>query len=79
MKLEDVKSLRTVNHQSQAQRLVNEGWQILAVCVRQDGADQYAEYHLGNAMPPEPLEKFDPETIRSAVMAAQGRVIGPVE
>lgn len=79
MKLEDVKSLRTAHGQAQAQRLLTEGWQILAVCVRQDGADQYAEYHLGHAAPPDPLEAFDPKAIQAAVAAAQGKVIRPAE
>lgn len=79
MKLEDVRSLRTVNGKAQAQRLLDEGWQILAVCVRQDGADQYAEYHLGHHEPPAPPEKFNPDTIREAVAAAQGKVIRPTE
>lgn len=79
MKLEDVKNLRTVNGQAQALRLLGEGWQILAVCVRQDGADQYAEYHLGHPEPPALPEKFDPEALMAAVKAAQGKVLRPAE
>lgn len=56
MKLEDVKQLKTVNGQNQAQRLLDEGWRILAVCVKQDSSDQYAEYHLGHTDAPNPLE-----------------------
>lgn len=49
MAIEDLKHLRTVNGVTQAQRLLDEGWSILAVCVMQDGDSQYAEYHLGKA------------------------------
>ncbi|MGY2313533.1 hypothetical protein ACW9I6_02510 [Pseudomonas sp. SDO5522_S412] len=49
MAIEDIKQLRKVNGQTQAQELLDKGWVILAVCVCQDGADQYAEYHLGRA------------------------------
>lgn len=49
MAIEDVKQLKTVNGITQAQRLLDQGWQILAVCVMQDGSSQYAEYHLGKA------------------------------
>lgn len=49
MAIEDVKQLRTVNGVTQAQKLLDEGWSILAVCVMQDGSSQYAEYHLGKA------------------------------
>ncbi|MGE8113814.1 hypothetical protein [Pseudomonas sp. NPDC086566] len=79
MKLEEVKHVCTVNGRSQAQRLLDEGWRILAVCVKQEGVDQYAEYHLGHTEPPAPLEKFDPEQIRAAVAKAQGKVLGPQE
>lgn len=47
MAIEDVKQLRIVNGQSQAQELLDTGWILLAVCVCQDGVNQYAEYHLG--------------------------------
>ncbi|KPY81179.1 hypothetical protein RA263_26080 [Pseudomonas syringae pv. tagetis] len=47
MAIEDIKQLRTVNGQQQAQTLLDDGWVILAVCVMQDGTSQYAEYHLG--------------------------------
>lgn len=47
MAIEDVKQLKTVNGITQAQRFLDQGWQILAVCVCQDGVNQYAEYHLG--------------------------------
>lgn len=49
MAIEDVKKLRTVNGITQAQGLLDQGWQILAVCVIQDGTSQYAEYHMGLA------------------------------
>lgn len=49
MPIEDVKQLKTVNHQGPAQKWLDEGWTLLAVCVKQDGSDQYAEYHLGKA------------------------------
>lgn len=49
MAIEDVNELRTVNGVTQAQKLLDEGWSILAVCVMQDGSSQYAEYHLGRA------------------------------
>lgn len=49
MAIEDIKQLRTVNGRTQAQELLDKGWQILAVCVMQDGTSQYAEYHLGRA------------------------------
>ncbi|AGZ38138.1 hypothetical protein ACLPJG_26595 [Pseudomonas aeruginosa] len=51
MAIEDVTELTQVNGQTQAQRLLDEGWCILAVCVIQDGSSQYAEYHLGRAKP----------------------------
>lgn len=47
----EITELRQVNGQTQAQRLLNEGWRILAVCVMQDGSSQYAEYHLGRSSP----------------------------
>lgn len=47
MAIEDVKQLKTVNGQPQAQEALDAGWTLLAVCVCQDGANQYAEYHLG--------------------------------
>lgn len=53
MAIEDVTELTQVNGQTQAQRLLDEGWRILAVCVIQDGSSQYAEYHLGRAKPVE--------------------------
>lgn len=51
MTIEDVTELTKVNGQAQAQRLLDEGWRILAVCVKQDSTDQYAEYHLGRVKP----------------------------
>lgn len=51
MAIEDVKQLRTENGITQAQRWLDQGWVILAVCVIQDGSSQYAEYHLGNTAP----------------------------
>lgn len=49
MAIEDVKRLYTVNDPTQAQRLLNEGRNILAVCIEQDEFDQFAEYQLGHA------------------------------
>lgn len=51
MAIDDVNELRQVNGQVQAQRLLDEGWILLAVCVMQDGSSQYAEYHLGKSRP----------------------------
>ncbi len=51
MAIEDVTELRTEAGHTQAQRRLDEGWRILAVCVIQDGTSQYAEYHLGRAKP----------------------------
>ncbi|KPB29046.1 MULTISPECIES: hypothetical protein [Pseudomonas syringae group genomosp. 2] len=51
MAIEDIKQLRTVNGQQQAQTLLDDGWVILAVCVMQDGTSQYAEYHLYRSFP----------------------------
>lgn len=45
----DITELRQVNGQTQAQRLLDEGWRILTVCVMQDSSSQYAEYHLGRS------------------------------
>ncbi|ULL07066.1 hypothetical protein JNO42_08645 [Pseudomonas putida] len=53
MAIEDFNELKQVNGQIQAQRLLDEGWRILAVCVNQDGGSQYAEYHLGRVKPSE--------------------------
>lgn len=77
MAIENMKQLRTVNGQIQAQQLLDEGWQILAVCVRQDGADQYAEYHLGHTRLPSIFDGFTQEEIKAALAAAQGKVLGP--
>lgn len=51
MAIEDVTELKVETGHTQAQRRLNEGWRILAVCVIQDGASQYAEYHLGREKP----------------------------
>lgn len=59
MKLEDVTELTKVNGQTQAQRLLDAGWRILAVCVKQDSTDQYAEYHLGRVAPEAPAKPFN--------------------
>ena len=56
MAIEDVTELTQVNGQAQAQRLLDEGWRILAVCVIQDGSSQHAEYHLGRVKPEAPQE-----------------------
>lgn len=51
MAIENVKQLKKVNGQYQAQELLDKGWMILAACVCQDGSSQYAEYHLGHSAP----------------------------
>ena len=38
---------KTVRNEAQAQELINEGWLLLGLFDRQDGTDQYVEYHLG--------------------------------
>lgn len=48
MALEDIKQLKTVNGQPEAQELLDAGWALLAVCVIQGDFNQYAEYHLGH-------------------------------
>lgn len=58
MPIEDVKQLKIVNGQSQAQELLDAGWIILAVCVCQEGVNQYAEYHMGKAADPKPKTKL---------------------
>lgn len=50
MAIEDIKQLKKVTNEGPAQKLLDEGWVLLAVCVCQDGANQYAEYHLGHTM-----------------------------
>ena len=57
MAIEDVKQLKTVNHQSSAQELLDQGWTLLGLFDRKDGNDQYVEYHLGRAV--EPSSFFD--------------------
>lgn len=47
MAIEDVKELKTVTGQAQAQELLDAGWQLLGLFDRQEGASQWAEYHLG--------------------------------
>lgn len=80
MAIENIKQLRTVNGAHQAQKLLNEGWHILAVCVMQDGSSQYAEYHLGHDKPASVTEaQPDLEAVRKAVIAAQGKVLRPTE
>lgn len=79
MAIEDVKRLCTVNDPAQAQRLLDEGWAILAVCVKQGDFDQFAEYHLGNTRPADIFDGFTQEEIRAALEAAQGKVLGPQE
>lgn len=59
MALEDIKQLKTVNDQPQAQELLDTGWTLLAVCVIQGEFNQHAEYHLGR--PAEPSGFFDTE------------------
>lgn len=79
MALDDVKQLRTVNSQAQAQRLLNEGWRILAVCVRQDGADQHAEYHLGHTDAPNPLEQMSTAQLEQELEALRSQTPGRSE
>lgn len=64
MVLEDVKQLKTVNGQPQAQELLDAGWTLLAVCVIQGEFNQHAEYHLGRAA--EPSGFFDMEPSASS-------------
>ena len=47
MAIEGTKALKTVRNEAQAQELLNEGWLLLGLFDRQDGTDQYVEYHLG--------------------------------
>ncbi|ARQ77181.1 hypothetical protein B6D87_23755 (plasmid) [Pseudomonas fragi] len=47
MAIEGTKALKTVRNEAQAQELINEGWLLLGLFDRQDGTDQYVEYHLG--------------------------------
>ncbi|MBD8792745.1 hypothetical protein IFR09_23040 [Pseudomonas syringae] len=79
MAIEDVKRLCTVNDPTQAQRLLDEGWKILAVCVKQDEFDQFAEYHLGHTQPASIFDGSTREEIKAALEAAQGKVLGPQE
>lgn len=46
MAIEDTRKLIKVTYH-QAESYITHGWTLLAVCVCQDGADQYADYHLG--------------------------------
>lgn len=67
MAIEDIKQLQTVNGITQAQRLLDKGWVILAVCVMQDGSSQYAEYHLGyTGNADKPPMKISPEALAKA-------------
>lgn len=67
MAIEGVKQLKIVPNQGPAQKLLNEGWVLFAVCVKQDGTDQYAEYHLGHADKAEkPPMKISPEAVAKA-------------
>lgn len=72
MAIEDIKQLKTVNHQAPAQQLLNEGWTLLAVCVKQDGADQYSEYHLGKPVEDSPVTPPIGVMIPSRVRTAKG-------
>ena len=56
MAIEDIKQLRTVNGATQAQELLDAGWQLLGLFDRNDGNDQYVEYHLGLAAEAKPKE-----------------------
>lgn len=58
MPIEDVKQLKTVTVEAQAQELLNEGWMLLGVFDRQEGSSQWTEFHLGKAADPKPKTKF---------------------
>ncbi|MOA57144.1 hypothetical protein D3C78_1812650 [compost metagenome] len=45
--MEDINELKTVTGQAQAQELLDAGWQLLGLFDRQEGANQWVEYHLG--------------------------------
>lgn len=47
MAIEDTRKLIKVTNEGPANGLIALGWTLLAVCVCQDGASQYAEFHLG--------------------------------
>ncbi|PHN46966.1 hypothetical protein ACTACN_23520 [Pseudomonas syringae] len=79
MAIEDVKRLCTVNDPIQAQRLLNEGWKILAVCVKQGDFDQFAEYHLGHTRPASIFDGLTQDKNKAVLEAAQGKVLGPQE
>ncbi|MEE4623771.1 hypothetical protein V2L00_08675 [Pseudomonas alliivorans] len=49
MAIEDIKHVRKVTGEIQAQKLLDDGWVILVVCVCQEGLSQYAEYHMCKA------------------------------
>lgn len=78
MAIEDVKRLCTVNDPMQAQRLLNEGWKVLAVCVKQGDFDQFAEYHLGHTRPTS-FDRLIQDETKAVLEAAQGKVLGPQE
>lgn len=47
MGIEDTRELKTVTAEIEANQLLGEGWTLLALFDRRNGADQYTEYHLG--------------------------------
>jgi len=57
MAIEDVKQLKTVTVEAQAQELLNEGWMLLGLFDRQEGSSQWTEFHLGKAADPKPAQK----------------------
>lgn len=65
MSIEDTKTLKTVRTEGQAQELLNAGWVLLGLFDRQDGNDQYVEYHLGKAA--EPTSSFQVGGVLQAV------------
>jgi hypothetical protein len=56
MAIEDTRKLKKVTNEGPANALIALGWTLLAVCVCQDGASQYAEFHLGWQKEGEPAE-----------------------
>ncbi|MBJ2176908.1 hypothetical protein JC795_01735 [Pseudomonas veronii] len=75
MAIEDIKQLKKVTNEGPAQELLNQGWTLLAVCVCQDGANQYAEFHLGHSDQPEEQTAQGgvllPKRIRESLKAVQ--------
>jgi hypothetical protein len=54
--LQNITELRTVTVEAHANTLLRDGWVLLGLFDRQDGSNQYVEYHLGYpAEPPAPI------------------------